>query len=130
MSHGFARLVAKQFPQIHALAALNIQPEPGSVVSFFDPHSRCYIYNLIVPKFYCPQSTLSLLEQALSSLRIVAEDHNVHELSLPRLNCGLPSLSWQVTFELICSISSDSTLQVSIFLSNVYNRYFSTTLTE
>ena len=110
MQRGLAFAVARRYPVLKSFRTTCQELPPGSLVTYFDPTRKRYIYNLITKSRFFHKPTYETLQLSLIALRRHMERHNVRTLSVPKLGCGLDHLHWTIVFSLIFQIFSGTNI--------------------
>jgi len=73
------------------------------------------VFNLITKSVYRKKPSLEDFKKSLFSLRDLLVEHDIRELSMPRIGCGLDRLDWEVVKKMIFSIFGDLHLSIKVF---------------
>ena len=115
MARGLAFAVGCRYPGIKSFRNQKFSSlPPGSLVTFFDPVSKRFIYNLITKLRYFHKPTYDALQLSLYALRTHLERHNIRELSIPKLGCGLDQLHWPTVFSILFRVFAQTTISITI----------------
>ena len=89
MGKGLASTIACCYPELQELRKLPINTfPPGSLVTYFDQQHQRFIYNLVTKRRFFQKPTYETLELSLHALKRPLKRHNIHELAIPKLECG------------------------------------------
>ena len=114
MQRGLAFAVACRYPALKSFRTQCQELPPGSLVTYFDPTRKRYIYNLITKSSFFHKPTYEALQLSLIALRRHMERHNIRTLSVPKLGCGLDNLHWPTVFSLIFQIFSGTNILLTL----------------
>ena len=100
MSKGVAETT---FRRVHGLQdyCRKTRPTVGSIISYWDPESNNFIYNLITKSKFFEKPTLDNLRISLEKMRRHALLNNITTISMPKIGCGLNKLQWTDVFKFI-----------------------------
>ena len=85
MSRGIAITFKRKFKKVNMLR--KFKKHVGDIA--FLRHGENFIYYLITKKYKGDKPTYETLRWALKAMKRHAERNNVHEISLPKIGCGL-----------------------------------------
>eukprot|EP00128_Syssomonas_multiformis_P012422 Colp12_sorted_trinity150504_noHs@10274 len=75
-----------------------------------------YIYYLITKPRYYDKPTYETLEASLVSLRSLCQTHQVKQLSMPQIGCGLDKLEWPKVKKLLGQVFANTGISVVIYV--------------
>ncbi|XP_005191814.2 ADP-ribose glycohydrolase OARD1 [Musca domestica] len=111
MGKGIAIKFRNIFGNISFLQQQNIKPGGVAVL----PHNSRYIYNLVTKEKSWGKPTYQSLHSSLVSMRNYMVEHNVSNLAMPRIGCGLDGLVWHKVKDLIEEVFSKDPVNIVIY---------------
>ena len=76
---------------------------------------RRLIYNLVTKEKFNDQPSYGNLRLALKKMKDHALKHQVKEISMPKIACGLDQLNWDVVENIIKSVFHGTDIKITIF---------------
>jgi len=78
-----------------------------------------YIYNLVTKPCFSDKPTYDTLRRSLEAMRSHVVSHDVREIAMPKLCCGLDMLQWNAVRTLIKNVfSHENGVHVSVFVQD------------
>lgn len=74
-----------------------------------------FVYYLITKESYFNKPTYETLHRSLGAMRNHALLHDVKQLALPRIGCGLDGLQWPKVSDLLKEVFRDTDIQVIVW---------------
>merc|ERR1719282_446673 len=89
-----------------------------------------FIYNLVTKEIYSGKPTYNSLQQCLEKMRDHADEHNVTNINMPRIGCGLDGLSWSAVRTLIKNVFKQSDISITVYNLEHNNEKQTTTIAD
>ena len=112
MTRGIAHTFRTVFGRVGDLCSQS--PQVGGVV-YLTHHSR-FIYYLVTKEHFYQKPQLDDYFAALHSLRDLILSHNVTELAIPQLGCGLDRISIPIFFSSLRSIFCGDSIIITVYI--------------
>ena len=110
-----SRGIAKQFKQIFGnVDRLRSQQTKTGHCAFLQTESR-FIYYLVTKKYSQGKPTLLTLWNSLKHLRHLLKQHEVRNLAIPTLGCGLDALDWQTVKAMLNYLFWDEEINITVY---------------
>lgn len=74
-----------------------------------------YVFYLVTKDRYWHKPTYDTLLQSLFAMREHCRTHNITQLSMPRIGCGLDRLRWEQVLELIHHVFEKEAMTITIY---------------
>jgi len=74
-----------------------------------------YIYNLVTKEKYSDKPSYESLRKSLEEMKVHCLAHGVESISMPRIGCGLDSLSWPAVRTLIKNVFQLETVRITVY---------------
>lgn len=78
---------------------------PGSVYLY--EKEGIYVFNLATERHWCLGAELPFIEQALTQMIVLAKQHCITRIALPRIGAGLGMLDWDKVKEVIDHVAGE-----------------------
>ena len=111
MSKGIARVFCQKFDVLNELRDTSTQI--GGIVVVRE--GRRFIYNLVTKEKFNDSPTYRNLKLALMKMKDHALKHNVKEISMPKIGCGLDLLKWDIVQSIIKSAFLGTNIKISVY---------------
>ena len=111
MSLGIAQVFRDKFCRIDHLERMNCKVGQTAALKV----DGRFIYYLITKEKYNDKPTYETLRKALVKMKEHMVENGVNEVSMPKIGCGLDSLSWDRVKALIEKVFKDSNIKINIF---------------
>ena len=111
MSQGIARVFCQKFEIMNELR--ETKGQVGNIVVVRE--GRRLIYNLVTKEKFNDQPSYGNLRLALKKMKDHALKHQVKEISMPKIACGLDQLNWDVVENIIKSTFHGTDIIITIF---------------
>ena len=113
MSKAFAETTCRR---VHGLQEYCRKTKPilGSIISYWDPESNNFIYNLVTKSKFFGKPTLDNLRMSLDDMRGHALLNNITKKSMPKIGCGLDKLQRTDVFKIIQDTFTYSGIHIQI----------------
>ena len=113
MSAGIAPLFVKKFGRKEELFQANAKIGQAAILNF---ENNKFIYNLVTKENSYDKPTYESLEQSLVFMRNHAIEHNVHEIAMPKIGCGLDLLNWEDVSNLIKKVFRETNIKITVII--------------
>ena len=111
MGRGIAVLFRQKFKRIDDLLRQQVHPGGCAIL----PESNRFIYYLVTKKRCYEKPTYNL---SLCVARNHCAQHNITNLSLPQIGCGLDGLKWKEVSKLIESVFGRTNVKITVYIRN------------
>jgi len=111
MGAGIAKAFRKNFRDVDVLLAQK-QGVPGLGVLHLKGR---FVYYLVTKEKYWHKPTYVSLEGSLKLLLAHVKKHEVKELAMPRIGCGLDKLDWDKVKKLLEEVFKDSGVSITVY---------------
>ncbi|KAG2388813.1 hypothetical protein C9374_000252 [Naegleria lovaniensis] len=105
MGAGIATIFKRRFGRVQELK--DQQAQIGQVATLYLHDENMYIYYLVTKERYFHVPTYDSLKSSLEAMKTHLSQHNVTELAMPLLGCGLDQLEWDKVQPMIMELFSD-----------------------
>lgn len=112
MNKGIAKEFRSRFGRVSELQKEGVGV--GGVAVLAEGSSR-FIYNLVTKAKYSGFPTYECLRKSLEAMREHAVEHNVKEIAMPRIGCGLDKLEWNAVRTLLKNVFLRHNITLTIF---------------
>jgi len=112
MSKGIAVLFKTKFAGVPELLAQKVVPGGCAVLRRGDRH----VYYLVTKEEYFHKPTYATLRASLLAMLAHCQAHDVTELAMPQIGCGLDGLKWPDVKTMICDVFKDSNIKITVYV--------------
>ena len=111
MGKGIATLFKRKFGGVDAIKSQKAQTGEIAVLERADR----FVYYLITKRRYFHKPTYDTLRSALTAMKIHAVAHEIDEICMPRIGCGLDKLDWDRVKRLLESEFRETKIQITVY---------------
>jgi len=111
LGKGIAKLFRDKFGRIDELKESDARV--GGLAVLKD--GKRYIYNLVTKEKYSDKPSYESLRKSLEEMKVHCLAHGVESISMPRIGCGLDSLSWPAVRTLIKNVFQLETVRITVY---------------
>merc|ERR1712142_1443708 len=111
LGKGIAKIFREKFGRIDELK--KSEAHIGGIAVLKEKNR--YIYNLVTKEKYSDRPTYESLRKSLDGMKSHAVAHNVDEICMPRVGCGLDGLSWPAVRTLIKNVFQFTGIRVNVY---------------
>ena len=111
LGKGIAELFRDKFGRIDELK--DSDARVGGLAVLKD--GKRYIYNLVTKEKYSDKPSYESLRKSLEEMKVHCLAHGVESISMPRIGCGLDSLSWPAVRTLIKNVFQLETVRITVY---------------
>lgn len=111
MGAGIAKQFAENFGRKDELISQNVNV--GDIAILHDGNR--FIYYLVTKEKFWQKPTYSSLTQCLYNLKSHCIKHNVKDISMPKIGCGLDRLDWSIVNTIIKTVFKDTNVHLQIY---------------
>ena len=79
------------------------------------PFGSKYVYNLVTKERYYQKPTYAALRNSLVTMRDHAVAHNVKEIAMPKIGCGLDKLEWSQVSVVLKEVFVDTHIVIMVY---------------
>lgn len=115
MGAGIAKIFRSKYPDMKK-HILDIKPNIGDAVNYFDRENKRYIANLITKEKFFNKPTYNTFEQAIKSLKQLAIDKGVAHIAMPKIGAGLDRLNWEKNREIIQEVFKNVDIEIVVYI--------------
>ena len=108
---GIAKIFRQRFGRVEELKSMEL--EVGGVGPLL--MGKRFIYNLVTKEHYWEKSTYDSLTLALISMKEHALKHDVEEISMPRIGCGLDRLKWEEVSVILDKVFKGVNIKITVY---------------
>ena len=108
---GIAKLFRQRFGRVDDLQRM--ETAVGGV-SLLQVNDR-FIYNLVTKKNFWEKPTYENLQKSLRAMQNHAFQHNVKEICMPKIGCGLDKLEWDQVKSLLIEVFAGGMTHITIY---------------
>ncbi len=113
MSKGIASTFRSKFGNIDKLQQQHAQV--GQIATLYQEEEDRHLIYLVTKKYYFHKPHYSDILRSLLALRAYLQQHNINNLSIPLLACGIDRCRWGIVGNLIRLVFHNTTTVISIF---------------
>ncbi|XP_070555663.1 ADP-ribose glycohydrolase OARD1-like [Ptychodera flava] len=111
MGKGIAKIFHKRFGGVQELLAQGVKPGGVAVLQ----RENRYIYYMVTKEKYWQHPTYQDVQSSLDALRNHCVKHDVRELAMPRIACGLDGLEWKKVSLMIRDTFKHCDISISVY---------------
>ena len=108
---GIARKFRQKFGRIDKLKSMDTRVGKAAPIQI----NNRFIYNLITKEHYWDRPTYDSLRQSLISMRVHALKHNVIEICMPKIGCGLDRLEWKKVRTILDDVFGTGSINITVY---------------
>ena len=112
MTRGIAQRFRNTFGCIDELHSQS--PQVGSVV--FLKHHGIYIYYIVTKEVFYQKPQTYDYYTAINAFRDLTRVHNITELAIPRLGCGLDHIPPSTFYSILSAIFNDDPITITVYV--------------
>lgn len=119
---GMGAGIAVQFNKIFNMKERLLKAYKGNVLNiwkkkqgFIVGTKSVPVVNLVTKERYWHKPTYEHLRNALVELKAYCIEHDIKDLSMPLIGCGLDGLSWQMVEDMLQDIFTDTDITIRIY---------------
>ena len=113
---GIAKIFRQRFGRIDELKSMNVMVGGVGPIRV----NERFIYNLVTKEHYWGKPTYECLKKSLFAMKEHAIKHNVLEICMPRIGCGLDKLEWSKVMTILGEVFGGGAIHIVIFLNRNY----------
>ena len=114
MGRGITVLFRQKFKRIDDLLRQQVHPGGCAIL----PDWNRFIYYLVTKKRCFEKPTYDSLNASLCVARNHCVQHNITNLSIPQIGCGLDGLKWKEVSKLIESVFGRTNVKITVYIRN------------
>ena len=106
--------IALQFKKMFgAIDPSKVVTNPGEIAVM--KTGNHFIYYLVTKRFYYHKPNYNDLVETLRKMCTHMVNHNLNELSIPRIGCGLDKLSWEIVKSHILDVFRNTDIEITVY---------------
>lgn len=111
---GIAKIFRQKFGRVDELKRMGTEVGGVSPLKIGLFGSK-FVYNLVTKEQYNQKPTYASLRESLVAMRNHAAVHDVKEIAMPKIGCGLDRLEWSKVSTLIQDVFGDASIQITVY---------------
>ena len=112
LGKGIAKLFREKFSRIQELA--NQKADIGEIAIL--KVGPKFVYNLVTKAKYSDKPTYESLRKSLVAMKEHAVKHQVKNIAMPKIGCGLDMLEWNAVRTLIKNVFLDTPIKIDVYI--------------
>ena len=108
---GIAKIFRQRFGRVDELQRMGTGVGGVSPLKVNDR----FVYNLVTKEHFWGKPTYASLQESLFAMRNHALQHNVREICMPRIGCGLDKLEWDKVKAVLGEVFSDHRIHITVY---------------
>lgn len=116
MKRGIAASFKKRYGRVDELKEQNISVGDIAVLNGARSGPICYL--VTKKRSMKDKPTLRSMFQCLVKLKMYCVKHEINEIAMPKIGCGLDKLRWKQVSKIINSVFGDSLIKIKVYIFN------------
>ena len=108
---GIAKIFRRKFGRIDQLKSTNAMV--GEVAPLLV--NNRFVYNLVTKEHFWEKPTYESLKNSLIGMKDHAMQHNVIEICMPRIGCGLDRLEWNKVKSILEEVFGNGSIVITVY---------------
>ena len=107
--------IAKSFKEKYgSVQKLKMQNKDVGECAFLE-HDNKKIYYLVTKRNFYDKPTYNSMKQSLVSMKKLIKEHQVQEIAIPLIGCGLDRLNWNKVKQIILDVFCNTNLKIFVY---------------